>query len=90
MFLVIAALSFVGNAIAEEEKEGKWWYIYNNGDLIGAYTDHYSQGEYKIACGSPILPVAENKYKDSTNYRSFQYYPTKAEARKAIFAYCKK
>lgn len=95
MRLSTCALLFIslsaGNSIAQEEKEGDWWYIYKDGDVVGAYSDDPLQkGAYKISCGSPRLPVSANKYIDTTNHRSFLSYPTKVEARSAIATYCKK
>ncbi|MGJ0336105.1 hypothetical protein [Aliarcobacter cryaerophilus] len=59
--LLILTFSLVNSFAYDVDKEGKWWYIYNGNDVVGAYTDYYGNG-YKMSCGDPNKSVYDNKY----------------------------
>ena len=71
------------------EKNGSWYYVYNNSDLVGAYSTSWND-KYMVGCDSPKKPQNEKTYRETNSYAMSAFYATQREAKNVIIRYCKK
>ena len=86
--LLILTFSIVSLFAYDVEKDGKYWFVYSENDIVGVYREWYD--EYRAFCGNPNLSVYDNKYVDKRGLYIMDPFKTKREAQNAIIQYCEK
>lgn len=87
--LLILTFSIVSLFAYDVEKDGKYWFVYSENDIVGVYREWYD--EYRAFCGNPNLSVYDNKYVDKRGLiYVIETFKTKREAQNAIIQYCEK
>jgi len=73
------------------EKNGSWFYIYNNSDIVGAYSSSWN-GKYSVGCDSPKVPQNQKRYKEisSCYMPMLNTYSSQSEAKNTIIRCCKR
>lgn len=88
--ILVSLIASVSLNAYDVEKNGRWYYVYNSSELVGAYTIVSFNNKYMVGCDSPKKPQNKKRYRETNTYAMSNFYTSKREAENTIMRYCKK